>query len=96
MEYRFRNKDPIIDVLRTLVQSYAEIEGVTFAKALKAIERDSNDGLKENTMRGWFYGETRYPQYRFVARLVLTLKRYARRPVAIGDTKAYPVLRRAA
>lgn len=93
MEYRFRDKDPVIDVLRTIVQTYADIEGIKFGRALRQIEKDSGGGLKENTLRGWFYGSTRFPQHRFVARLYLTLKRYVRRPVAIGDTKAYPVLR---
>jgi|SRR3954465_12219465 hypothetical protein len=93
LSYNFRNKDPIIDVLRTLVQCMAQIEGLTFNAALRRIQRETNDALKATTLYGWFAGATRYPQYRFVARLTLYLNQYARRPVRIGDRQAFPALR---
>lgn len=92
-DYRFRNKDPIIDVMRTLIQIRAEIEGISFNKVLSAIEKETNQGVRFSTMYGWFAGATKWPQYRMVARVILNLKRYSRRPIAIGDRKAYPMLR---
>lgn len=89
-DYRFKDKDPIIDVLRTLIDTYASIEGIKFYTALKRIEEGTNGLLKVTTTRNWFYGETKWPQYRHVARCALFLKRYSRRPIAIGDRKAYP------
>lgn len=51
--YRFKDKDPIIDKLRTIFadsgESYASV-------ALTA-------GCSESTIRNWFEGETRRPQH---------------------------------
>jgi transcriptional regulator with XRE-family HTH domain len=51
--YSFRNKDPIIDKLRTIIKD----EGFSFAK----IERKS--GVTANTLHNWFNGKTRRPQF---------------------------------
>ena len=84
-DYRFKDKDPIIDVMRTLVQTYATIEGIRFGQAMTRIEHESNYAIKAPTLRNWFLGPTRFPQYHHVARLTLFLKGYARKPVEIGD-----------
>lgn len=72
MNYRFKDKDPVIDVLRTAVQMYAEIEGITFNKALANIERGSSVSLK--ALRNWFYGPTISPIYKNVAEVATYLK----------------------
>lgn len=84
--YNFRNKDPIIDVVRTLVELRASMEGVSFWKVLKEIERETNYGITASGMRNWFDGPTRFPQYCKIARVIIVMRRYARRPVEIGDT----------
>jgi len=51
--YLFREKDPIIDKTRTVVEdsglSYAEIE--------------EKSGVSTSTMYNWFHGNTRRPQF---------------------------------
>jgi hypothetical protein len=91
LDYNFRDKDPVIDVMRTLIQCFADIEGLSFNKALSRIDKETDGRVKFGTMYGWFAGVTRYPRYCLVARVILFLRRYARRPVAIGDTRAYPI-----
>lgn len=56
--YVFRDKDPAIDALRTLVQDAngGKLNGV----GLTAIE--TGGGPKAGTMRNWFFGKTRRPQ----------------------------------
>lgn len=55
--YLFRNKDPIIDELRTLIQDeYGKLD----RKALRDIE--SKGGAKANTTAGWFFKKVRRPQ----------------------------------
>lgn len=90
--YNFKDKDPIIDVMRTLVETYASIENIKFSRALTQIEEESKFLIKAGTLRNWFYGSVRWPQYRHIARLYLFLRRYVRQPVQIGDRKAYPAL----
>lgn len=84
-DYRFKGKDPVIDILRTLVQARATIESKKFSKVLHDIERETNGGVKYSTLYGWFSGPTLYPQHRFVTRVILCLQRYARKPVQYGD-----------
>ena len=51
--YMFKNKDPIIDSIRTIVQdsglSYTAISGLS--------------GVSTGTLYNWFQGETRRPQF---------------------------------
>ena len=51
--YNFKNKDPVIDILRTAVQksglSYNEIQELS--------------GVHRQTMNEWFNGETRRPKF---------------------------------
>lgn len=55
--YLFRNKDPIIDQVRTAVQDhYGELNG----RSLKDIEESG--GASKGCTQGWFYGKTKRPQ----------------------------------
>lgn len=89
--YRFKEKDPIIDVLRTLVQTRADMEGVSVLKVLKTIEEETNGEIKHATPYSWFHGPTKYPRYDTVARLYLAMRAYSRKPIQIGDFKVDPV-----
>lgn len=51
--YRFKNKDPIIDKLRTVMQDVG--------MGYKKISADS--GVSRATLRNWFEGGTRRPQF---------------------------------
>lgn len=91
--YNFRGKDPVIDVLRTLIQIRAEMEGIKFKKVLAAIERESNKGVTYTALVNWFYKDTRYPRHATVVRVANCLRMYCRRPIRLGDRTAFPVLR---
>lgn len=89
LSYNFRGKDPIIDVLRTLIQHRADIEGMKFKKVLSAIERETNGLVTYGTLVGWFYKKTKWPQHRTVVRVANCLRAYCRRPIQLGDRRAY-------
>jgi hypothetical protein len=55
--YMFRNKDPVIDELRTLVN---DAYGRVGYKAYKQIEADG--GPSVTCMTNWFEGDTKRPQ----------------------------------
>jgi transcriptional regulator with XRE-family HTH domain len=55
--YSFIDKDPVIDALRTAIQH----EKATYAQ----IEQKS--GVTDSTLRNWFEGKTKRPQYCTVA-----------------------------
>lgn len=58
--YSFRNKDPVIDELRTIAQREARRQGMSFtAIQIKAAQEA---GLSTSTPKGWFHGTTRRPQ----------------------------------
>lgn len=69
--YLFKDKDPVIDVLRTALQLYASIEGIGFAAARKRIAIRA--GLTDSALYGWFNGDTRFPYYKNVAAVVIAL-----------------------
>lgn len=50
--YMFRDKDPVIDELRTMFQD----TGVAYAQVGEHV------GIAEGTIHNWFHGETRRPQ----------------------------------
>jgi hypothetical protein len=55
--YNFRNKDPVIDELRTMVRdTYGKLD----TKALKQIQEAG--GPTVGCMQGWFMGGTMRPQ----------------------------------
>lgn len=51
--YNFKNKDPIIDKVRTIIQDSG--------KSYDEIEADS--GVTTQTLRNWFGGPTKRPQF---------------------------------
>lgn len=55
--YMFRNKDPVIDELRTIV---TDTFGNVSHKALKQIEADGGPTI--SCMDNWFKGDTKRPQ----------------------------------
>jgi hypothetical protein len=57
--YVFRNKDPVIDELRTIIQDETGDKRLE-SKTLKAIEEDG--GPTVACMQGWFRGKTKRPQ----------------------------------
>ena len=66
--YRFKDKDPVIDVVRTCVQIFATLQGISFAKAIKALSKSS--GVSESAMWNWFSGDTRMPRFATVVAVV--------------------------
>lgn len=79
--YLFKNKDPIIDVLRTVIQLWAGIEGLTFSKACARLAKGT--GMSVSTFRHWFEGATISPRYANVAAVV----NYLQADVPIGARK---------
>jgi len=72
--YRFKDKDFIIDLLRTCIQAWADMEGVSLRKALPKISAMTNYEVSHHCMNNWFFGPTISPRYCSVARVVLALK----------------------
>lgn len=61
--YVFKDKDPVIDRIRTIVQD----EGIK-EKNLAIIS-----GVSVTTLTNWFEGETRKPQYATIAAVTMSL-----------------------
>jgi hypothetical protein len=61
--YSFKDKDPIIDTVRTLVQQ----EGVRYKDVQLA------SGVSTSTLYNWFDGETKRPQFATVMAVVRSL-----------------------
>lgn len=59
--YNFIDKDPVIDILRTLVQIEAAQRGLNFGAMLKVIQ--NNSGVRAPTMHNWFSGPTVSPRF---------------------------------
>jgi hypothetical protein len=59
--YMFRNKDPIVDILRTAMQSEAKATGVSERKMQRMACELS--GLSGSTPTGWFHGDVKRPQF---------------------------------
>lgn len=55
--YNFVNKDPVIDKVRTMIEK----SGLTYQ------EIEDSSGVTSQTLRNWFGGETRRPQFATVA-----------------------------
>lgn len=58
--YHFRDKDPEIDRLRTLIQNASGGINRLNNKALSTVEHDG--GPSVSCMRAWFFGATQRPQ----------------------------------
>lgn len=63
--YNFIDKDPVIDQMRTLLRD----EGLL--KKLELVHELS--GVSTTTLRNWFDGETKAPQYRTIAAVITSL-----------------------
>lgn len=61
--YMFREKDPVIDFVRTHVDDSGE--------TYKSISESS--GVSTTTMYNWFHGNTRRPQFATVAGILTSL-----------------------
>lgn len=53
--YRFVDKDPVIDQMRTVLSDEGLIERLGIAATLSS--------LSPSTLRNWFHGDTRRPQH---------------------------------
>ena len=74
--YRFRDKDPVIDEMRTLVQD----EGLI--KKLRIVSQLS--GVSTTTLDNWFNGDTISPQNRTICAVTSSLG-YARKWEKVTD-----------
>jgi hypothetical protein len=61
--YLFRNKDPIIDKVRTLIAD----QGVSHTYI------EVHSGVTKRTLHNWFHGETRRPCHATVAAVISVL-----------------------
>jgi transcriptional regulator with XRE-family HTH domain len=61
--YSFVDKDPVIDKIRTLVQD----------EHLKEKEVGMLSGVRDSTMKNWFHGTTRRPQFASIAAVAAAL-----------------------
>jgi hypothetical protein len=70
--YLFKNKDPVIDVLRSALQLEADTQGIKFGKAMGWASKQS--GVTYQTLHNWFFGPTRCPKYCCVAAVANALR----------------------
>ena len=79
--YSFVDKDPVIDIVRTIIEdadmSYDEVSG----------ESD----VSTTTLRGWFDGKTKRPQYATVAAVLGGLGFVLKVHKQGEDTKVVPI-----
>lgn len=54
-DYRFVDKDPVIDVIRTEMQRYGSLNHEQLARV------SYESGVSESTIRNWLFGDTRRP-----------------------------------
>lgn len=66
--YRFKDKDPIIDVVRACIEIYAALRELKLSKAIEKISKVSN--VAETTIHGWLSGDTISPRFCTVAAVV--------------------------
>ena len=67
--YSFSDKDPIIDILRTIIEE----------QGLKWKDIAADAGISETTLGAWFYGLTKRPQFATV-KAVCAVCGYDREP----------------
>lgn len=66
--YNFRDKDPVIDIVRRIVELYAAEHDIKFTVAMHKIAIAS--GVSYACMNQWFYGTTCRPQFATVQAVV--------------------------
>jgi transcriptional regulator with XRE-family HTH domain len=71
--YLFKNKDPIVDKMRTIIQD----EQVSYK------ELEARSGVTASTLYGWFHGATKRPQHA-TAMAVIRALGYDMRLVQVG------------
>jgi transcriptional regulator with XRE-family HTH domain len=85
LSYNFRDKDPVVDQLRTLLQdenaSYKEVHELS--------------GVSVSTLYNWFEGPTRRPQYATVMAVARSLG-YDYKLVKVGKVARLTVVRKGA
>lgn len=59
--YMFKDKDPIIDMVRTVIQDEARKSNQSEAAMRKEISLNSN--VSTGTLSNWFHGSTKRPQF---------------------------------
>ena len=77
--YRFKDKDPIIDIARTCVEIYAAMHGLSFGAAVKQVSKSSCVAV--DTMYRWFRGNVISPRFCTVVAVVHATGR----KVTVGD-----------
>lgn len=77
--YRFKDKDPVIDMVRTCLQIYASIHNMKLYKAVRDCSHAS--GVSESCIWNWLSGTTRFPRFCTIAAVVHATGRQ----VKIGD-----------
>lgn len=69
--YLFKTKDPVIDILRTLIQIYASVNQIKVNKAIRQIAAATQYGkdgsVRPQTIHNWLYGATISPRFCCVA-----------------------------
>jgi hypothetical protein len=66
--YRFKDKDPIIDIVRTCVEIFAATRNVSFAQGVKHVSLAS--GVSQSCIWAWFAGHTKYPRFSTIMAVV--------------------------
>jgi len=66
--YRFKDKDPVIDIVRTCVDIYAATNNMSFAQAIRSLNNTS--GVSQSCMWNWFAGYTKYPRFATITAVV--------------------------
>jgi hypothetical protein len=66
--YRFKDKDPIIDIVRTCVEIFATTRNVSFAQGIKHVSIAS--GVSQSCIWNWFAGVTKYPRFATIMAVV--------------------------
>jgi hypothetical protein len=85
--YRFKDKDPVIDIARTCVEIYAKLHGLEWGPALREISKSS--GVSKDCMYRWFRGHTRYPRFCTIVAVVHATGR----EVSVGKQSSKPRFR---
>jgi hypothetical protein len=73
--YNFVDKDPVIDAMRTAI----------IYKRITHNELSVKSGVSLNTIRNWFYGETRKPQFATIQAVAKAMG-YSYKLVKTGST----------
>lgn len=66
--YMFKDKDPIIELVRQCVDIFATVNSLSENRALDELSKAS--GVSKGTIYQWFYGVTRMPRFCCVAAVV--------------------------